>query len=114
MAKPEDAISIESGEPVTVRPQAIRFTAAMDIIIRETLNKAGPHLPQYGQSQKLFERVANACKAHTSFAYCTLSAKSVWDRFKKLLSEDEKAEAANHGASGNVEETGQRKNFVAP
>jgi hypothetical protein len=71
------------------------------------VNEVGAHISQYGQSQKLFERVANACSALMSFANCTSSAKSVWDRFKKLMSEHKTANAANHRSwSGIFEEYG--------
>jgi hypothetical protein len=112
MAEPEDAISIESGEPVAVRPRAIRFTAAMDMVILETVNEVGAHISQYGQYQKLFERVSNACKAHMSFSNCTPSAKSVWDRFKKLMSEHRKADAANRRTSGIFEEYGPKEGLL--
>jgi hypothetical protein len=72
MAEPEDAISIESGEPVAVRPRAIRFTAAMDMVILETVNEVGAHISQYEQSQKLFERVANACKGGSPYVVLKL------------------------------------------
>jgi hypothetical protein len=116
MTEPEDAISIGCGEPAQnttpVRPRAICFTAAMDMVILETVNEVGAHISQYGQSQKLFERAANACRAHTSFANCTLSVKSVWDRFKKLMSEHKKADAANRGASGIVKEYGPKEELL--
>jgi hypothetical protein len=70
-----------------VRPRAIRFTAARDMVILETVNEAGAHISKYGQLEKLLERATNAFRAHASFADGNLSMKSVWDRFKKLLSE---------------------------
>jgi hypothetical protein len=112
MAEPADAVSIESGEPISARPRAIRFSAAMDMVILETVNEVGAHISQYGQSQKLFERAANACRAHVSFANCNLSVKSVWDRFNKLMSEHKKADAANRGASGIVEEYGPKEELL--
>lgn len=117
MAEPEHTVracspSEPSAKPPNARSRAIRFTPSMDMAILACVNEVGAHIAPYGHSQKLFERATVACRAHPSFTDKTLTVKSVWDRFKKLLADFKKVDRVNRSASGITEEYGAKEELL--
>jgi hypothetical protein len=96
----------ESGNDVSVCRRAVKYR---DMSLLIAASESGAHIAPHGNAAKLFKTAATACR--TSVAFTTapnITAKSIWDRFQKLLADHREREKANKAASGICEEYGPK------
>jgi hypothetical protein len=92
----------------------IVYYDAMDMILLVAVNTTGAHVAKYGEAANSFEEVRKLCAADPAYSRCLgLAKKSVWDRYKKIMSEFLTKEIENRDASGINEEVTEKDNLLA-
>ncbi|KAI0556720.1 rab11 family-interacting protein 1-like isoform X1 [Gracilaria domingensis] len=112
---PEHSISKPQSQAKT-KLKRFRFSDTYDLFLLRSVRDADAHVPQWGETESLFDKVISTFMTlvpHRAFTCMHKpSKKTLIDRFKRLVCARREQNKVNERASGIAEEYGEKENLL--